>query len=144
MSAAATPPLTTACAPRVHALEPTLPNEVMINAPPLPLQVGCVVHSVIIGVGMGVLTTNLHLVILLLIVLTLHQVLEAVALASLLALADLGTVRKLAMAAGYAAALPLGIATGIAVSATYAPNTPTAMYVQGVFNSVSGGMVSGS
>ncbi len=45
------------------------------------------------------------------------------------------------MAVTYAMTTPLGIAVGIAIASSYDPNSMSALAVQGVFNSISGGLL---
>jgi zinc transporter 1/2/3 len=45
------------------------------------------------------------------------------------------------MACCFALTTPTGIAIGIGISSTYVENSPTALIVEGVFDSVSGGIL---
>eukprot|EP00775_Hariotina_reticulata_P007796 gene7796-7993_t len=105
------------------------------------MELGCIFHSVIIGVGVGVITEDRHLVITLMVALAVHQGLEALALGSVLALTGFHALKKVAMLLLYSITTPIGIAVGIAVSASYDPESNTSKAVQGTLNGVSGGML---
>jgi zinc transporter ZupT len=107
------------------------------------MELGCIFHSVIIGVGVGVVTQDRQLVTTLMIALAIHQGLEALALGSVLALTSFSTAKKVAMLLLYSLTTPLGIAIGIAVSSSYDPESTTSKAVQGTLNGVSGGQHSG-
>jgi zinc transporter 1/2/3 len=103
------------------------------------MEFGCIFHSVIIGVGVGVITEDRQLVTTLMVALAIHQGLEALALGSVLALTRFSTTKKVVMLLLYSMTTPLGIAIGIAVSASYDPGSTTSKAVQGTLNGVSGG-----
>lgn len=105
------------------------------------MELGCIFHSVIIGVGVGVITEDRTLVITLMVALAIHQGLEALALGSVLALTSFSFAKRLVMLVLYSITTPVGIAIGIAVSATYDPESVTSRAVQGTLNGVSGGML---
>lgn len=105
------------------------------------MELGCIFHSVIIGVGVGVITGDRQLVITLMVALAIHQGLEALALGSVLALTTFPTIKKVAMLFLYTITTPIGIAIGISIAATYDPRSVTSLAVQGTFNGVSSGML---
>ncbi|KAF8065477.1 hypothetical protein HT031_003078 [Scenedesmus sp. PABB004] len=105
------------------------------------MELGCIFHSVIIGVGVGVITSDRRLVVTLMVALAVHQGLEALALGSVLALTRFSAAKKLAMLVVYSLTTPLGIAIGIAISSSYDPDSVTSRAVQGTLNGVSGGML---
>eukprot|EP00882_Tetradesmus_deserticola_P002513 GHRQ01002675.1.p1 GENE.GHRQ01002675.1~~GHRQ01002675.1.p1 ORF type:complete len:375 (+),score=159.09 GHRQ01002675.1:202-1326(+) len=105
------------------------------------MELGCIFHSVIIGVGLGVLTESRSLIVTLMIALAVHQGLEALALGSVLALTSFPFIKKMAMLVLYSITTPIGIAVGIAVSSSYDPSSVTSRAVQGTLNGVSGGML---
>jgi zinc transporter ZupT len=104
------------------------------------MEFGCIFHSVIIGVGVGVVTHDRQLVTTLMIALAIHQGLEALALGSVLALTSFSTAKKVVMLLLYGMTTPLGIAIGIAVSSSYDPDSTISKAVQGTLNGVSGGL----
>uniref|UniRef100_A0A383WMG0 Zinc/iron permease n=1 Tax=Tetradesmus obliquus TaxID=3088 RepID=A0A383WMG0_TETOB len=105
------------------------------------MELGCIFHSVIIGVGLGVLTESRSLIVTLMVALAVHQGLEALALGSVLALTSFSFIKKLAMLLMYSITTPIGIAIGIALSSSYDPRSVTSRAVQGTLNGVSGGML---
>jgi len=105
------------------------------------MELGCIFHSVIIGVGVGVITNDRQLVVTLMIALAIHQGLEALALGSVLAITNFHNIKKLAMLFLYTITTPVGIAIGISIASTYNPSSTTSKAIQGTFNGVSGGML---
>lgn len=105
------------------------------------MELGCIFHSVIIGVGVGVITSDRQLVIVLMVALIVHQGLEGMSLGTVLALTHFSRAKKVVMAVTYSLTTSIGIAIGIAASATYDPDGVTAKAVQGTLNGVSGGML---
>jgi zinc transporter 1/2/3 len=104
------------------------------------MEIGCVFHSVIIGVSIGV-TTNTSLLVTLAAVMVFHQALEGLALGSVLALTQLSLLKKLSMAAVFALCMPFGIAVGLAIAGGHDEGALPWLIAQGVLNGVSGGML---
>jgi zinc transporter ZupT len=104
------------------------------------MEIGCVFHSVIIGISIGVLT-NTSLLVTLAAVMVFHQALEGLALGSVLALTQLSMLKKLSMAAVFTLCMPFGIAVGLAVAGTHDADSVPWLMAQGVLNGVSGGML---
>ncbi|WIA36391.1 hypothetical protein OEZ86_007705 [Tetradesmus obliquus] len=104
------------------------------------MEVGCVFHSVIIGISIGV-TTNAPLLVTLTAVMIFHQALEGLALGSVLALTQLSMLKKLSMAAAFALCMPFGIAVGLAIAGGHDADSLPWLAAQGVLNGVSGGML---
>eukprot|EP00877_Chromochloris_zofingiensis_P006292 jgi/Chrzof1/1916/Cz10g26060.t1 len=105
------------------------------------MELGCIFHSVIIGVGVGTITGSQQLVVTLMIAIAFHQALEGLALGSVLALCDFSKLKKVAMLVLYSITAPLGIAVGIAITSSYDPGSEVSRAVQGTLNGVSGGML---
>lgn len=105
------------------------------------MEMGCIFHSLIIGIGVGVITDDRHLVVDLMIALAVHQGLEALALGSVLAVTGFTKAKKLSMLLLYSLTTPIGIGVGIAISSTYDEESVTSKAVQGTLNGVSGGML---
>eukprot|EP00198_Chlamydomonas_reinhardtii_P010990 XP_001700327.1 zinc-nutrition responsive transporter [Chlamydomonas reinhardtii] len=103
-------------------------------------ELGCVFHSFIIGLSLGVLTQRGE-VAAMLVALCIHQFAEGISLVSILMAAGLAGWRLAGMAAAYSVMAPAGIAVGIAVSDTYNGESVTARAVQGTINGVSGGVL---
>jgi zinc transporter 1/2/3 len=104
------------------------------------MEVGCVFHSVVIGISIGV-ATNTSLLVTLAAVMVFHQALEGLALGSVLALTQLSLLKKLSMAAVFALCMPFGIAVGIAIAGGHNADSLAWLVAQGVLNGVSGGML---
>mmetsp|Transcript_11698 Transcript_11698/g.28715 ORF Transcript_11698/g.28715 Transcript_11698/m.28715 type:complete len:392 (-) Transcript_11698:1177-2352(-) len=104
-------------------------------------ELGCIFHSVIIGITLGVMTGSKSDVVAMLIALAFHQLLEGIALSSFIIDAAVGMVKGVIMIVIYALTSPVGIAIGIGITKTYDENSVKAKAVQGVFNGLSGGML---
>uniref|UniRef100_A0A383VUD7 Zinc/iron permease n=1 Tax=Tetradesmus obliquus TaxID=3088 RepID=A0A383VUD7_TETOB len=104
------------------------------------MEAGCVFHSVIIGISIGV-TTNAPLLVTLAAVMVFHQALEGLALGSVLALTQLSMLKKLSMAAVFALCMPFGVAVGLAIAGGHDADSLPWLAAQGVLNGVSGGML---
>lgn len=105
------------------------------------MELGCIFHSVIIGIGVGVITGDKQLVLTLITALAIHQGLEGLALGSVLALTSFSTLKKVLMLFVYSVTTPAGIAIGITIASTYDATSLTNRAVQGGLNGVSGGML---
>ncbi|KAG0099699.1 high-affinity Zn(2+) transporter zrt1 [Podila epicladia] len=104
------------------------------------LEAGIAAHSVIIGVSLGVSSgaefTGL------LIALIFHQFFEGFALGA--RIADLSfdtTYTHYLLAFIFSLTTPTGAAIGIGISNTYSPNSKTSLLVEGIFDSVSTGIL---
>jgi zinc transporter 1/2/3 len=106
------------------------------------MELGCVFHSLVLGLALGVMTDAPQLVLLLLVVLAVHQLVEGLALGAVLAAAQrMARRKKFVLAVVYALTLPVGIAAGLLASNSYDPTSPVAVQVQGIANGLSGGML---
>jgi zinc transporter 1/2/3 len=105
------------------------------------MELGCIFHSVIIGVSIGVILDSMSALVAMIIAISFHQMVEGLSLGSILARAPFGMVKQLVMLTVYALTTPLGIAVGIGVAHTYDPDSTVARAVQGSLNGVSGGML---
>jgi zinc transporter 1/2/3 len=72
------------------------------------MELGCIFHSVIIGIGVGVITGDKQLVLTMITALAIHQGLEGLALGSVLALTNFTTVKKVLMLFLYSVTTPAG------------------------------------
>nr|GLL17190.1 zinc transporter 4, chloroplastic-like [Ipomoea trifida] len=70
-----------------------------------------------------------------------HQFFEGFALGGCISQAKFRTLRSTLMATFFAVTTPLGIAAGLCVSSFYNPRSPRAMVVEGVFDSISAGIL---
>lgn len=106
------------------------------------MELGCVFHSLVLGLALGVMTDAPQLVLLLLVVLAVHQLVEGLALGAVLAAAQsMARLKKFVLAVVYALTLPVGIAAGLLASNSYDPTSPVTVQVQGIANGLSGGML---
>jgi solute carrier family 39 (zinc transporter), member 1/2/3 len=104
------------------------------------LEVGIALHSVLIGISLGVGRTACE-VRPLLAAITFHQTFEGLALGGCLIEAEYSARAHAALGLFYALSTPLGIGIGLALSSSYSPNAPSALAVSGVFDSVSAGIL---
>lgn len=104
-------------------------------------EFGCIFHSVIIGLTLGVNTTDASAATALLVALVFHQMLEGVSLGTVIMRANFSLLKGALMVACYSITCPLGIAIGIAVSGTYDAGSAQALMIQGTFNGLSAGML---
>ncbi|KAL2636019.1 hypothetical protein R1flu_007498 [Riccia fluitans] len=104
------------------------------------LEFGIITHSVIIGISLGV-SDSPSTIRPLFAALVFHQFFEGVALGGCIAQAGIKTVTSFVMACFFAMTTPLGIAMGIGISSSYNENSTTALITEGVFDSVSAGIL---
>ena len=77
------------------------------------LEIGCISHSIVLGIALG-LQTSQETVVLLLIVFVLHQAMEGACLSSLIASLD-SQAAKLFFVSATAGSMPLGILIGVLI-----------------------------
>lgn len=106
----------------------------------LILEFGVVFHSVIIGLNLGVTGDEFAT---LYPVLVFHQAFEGLGIGSRLSTIPFGKHAWLPwiLCAAYGLCTPISIAIGLGVRTSYAPESKTAMIVQGVLNSISAGIL---
>ncbi|MBE7182226.1 MAG: ZIP family metal transporter [Terriglobus roseus] len=105
------------------------------------LEFGVIFHSVFIGLALAVSGSEFNT---LYVVLVFHQTFEGLGLGSRLATAPWPKNRRWTpyiMAVGYALSTPIAIAIGLGVRTSYAPGTQTALITNGVFDSISAGIL---
>ncbi|KAL3844237.1 hypothetical protein ACJIZ3_001640 [Penstemon smallii] len=104
------------------------------------LELGIVSHSVLIGLSLGV--SNSPCTIRPLIgALSFHQFFEGFALGGCISQAKFRTLQSTLMACFFAVTTPAGIAIGIGISSIYNANSPRALVIEGVFDSISAGIL---
>jgi zinc transporter 1/2/3 len=105
------------------------------------LEFGVIFHSVFIGLTLAVAGSNFNV---LYIVLVFHQTFEGLGLGSRLATAE-WPKRKWwlpwVLGAAYGCTTPIAIAIGLGVQTTFTPGSPKTMIVNGVFDSISAGIL---
>ncbi|KAK4485904.1 hypothetical protein RD792_008555 [Penstemon davidsonii] len=104
------------------------------------LELGIVSHSVIIGLSLGV-SQSPCTVRPLIGALSFHQFFEGFALGGCISQAKFRTLRSTIMACFFALTTPIGIAVGIGISSIYNANTPRALVIEGIFDSISAGIL---
>ncbi|XP_058072190.1 zinc transporter 8-like [Magnolia sinica] len=104
------------------------------------LELGIVVHSVIIGISVGA-SESPSTIRPLLAALSFHQFFEGMGLGGCIVQAKFKGSSMAIMALFFSLTTPIGIAVGIGVSSVYHQNSPTALIVEGIFNSASAGIL---
>ncbi|KAI3436914.1 uncharacterized protein J3R85_005955 [Psidium guajava] len=104
------------------------------------LELGIVVHSVVIGLGMGA-SDNPCTIRPLIAALCFHQMFEGMGLGGCILQAEFGLKLKLIMAFFFSATTPFGIALGIGLSNVYSDSSPAALIVEGLLNASSAGLL---
>ena len=105
------------------------------------LEFGVIFHSVFIGLTLAVAGAEFDT---LYVVIVFHQTFEGLALGSRFASIDWPKSRRwtpYALGAGYAFSTPLAIGIGLGVRSTYHPGSATALISNGVFDSISAGIL---
>lgn len=103
-------------------------------------EFGIVAHSILIGITIGV-SYSPCVIRPLFAALTFHQFFEGFALGGCVVQAGFKNLSALFMGLLFAIMTPLGIGIGMGIATTYNENSPTALIVQGVFDSISGGIL---
>ncbi|KAK1379219.1 Zinc transporter 1 [Heracleum sosnowskyi] len=104
------------------------------------LELGIIVHSIIIGVTLGA-SESPDTIKTLLAALSFHQFFEGLGLGGCISQAKFKSLHSTIMTVFFSLTTPMGIAIGIGISHVYRENTPTALIVQGIFNSASAGIL---
>lgn len=105
------------------------------------LEFGVIFHSIFIGLTLAVAGAEF---ITLYIVLVFHQAFEGLGLGTRLAAAPWPKSKKLTpylLGAGYAISTPIAIAVGLGIRTTYPPGSQKTLIVNGVFDSISAGIL---
>ncbi|KAK6916966.1 Zinc/iron permease, partial [Dillenia turbinata] len=104
------------------------------------LEVGILVHSVIIGISLGA-SESPKTIKPLVAALTFHQFFEGLGLGGCISQAKFESRAITIMGIFFSLTTPIGIAIGIGISTAYNENSPTALIVEGIFNSASAGIL---
>ncbi|BBG99825.1 zinc transporter 1 precursor [Prunus dulcis] len=104
------------------------------------LELGIIVHSVIIGISLGA-SESPDTIRPLVAALTFHQFFEGMGLGGCISQAKFKARGVAIMALFFSLTTPVGIAIGIGISNVYEENSPTALIVEGVFNAASAGIL---
>ncbi|KAI4338989.1 hypothetical protein MLD38_023982 [Melastoma candidum] len=104
------------------------------------LELGIIVHSVIIGMSIGT-SGSLDTIKPLMAAVTFHQFFEGMGLGGCICQAKFKSRAAAIMAIFFSLTTPVGIAIGIGVSTSYDENSQTALIVEGVMNAASSGIL---
>ncbi|KAH7415199.1 hypothetical protein KP509_14G032200 [Ceratopteris richardii] len=104
------------------------------------LELGIVAHSVIIGITLGTAESPCTIKPLLA-ALTFHQFFEGIALGSCIAQAGYRRRASALMGFFFSITTPLGVGIGMGIASTYNENSPKALIVKGIFDSMSTGIL---
>ncbi|KAL2327147.1 hypothetical protein Fmac_020574 [Flemingia macrophylla] len=104
------------------------------------LEMGIIVHSVIIGISLGA-SESPNTIRPLVAALTFHQFFEGMGLGSCICQANFKKVSVTIMGLFFALTTPVGIGIGIGITNVYDENSPTALIVEGIFNAASSGIL---
>ena len=105
------------------------------------LEFGVIFHSIFIGLTLAVSGTEFNT---LYVVLVFHQTFEGLGLGSRLAVTPWPNSKRWTpyiLALAYGLSTPIAIAVGLGVRKTYPPNSQTTLIVNGVFDSISAGIL---
>ncbi|XP_004293828.1 PREDICTED: zinc transporter 8-like isoform 2 [Fragaria vesca subsp. vesca] len=104
------------------------------------LELGIIVHSVIIGVSLGA-CQKLHTIKPLVAALSFHQFFEGIGLGGCIYQAKFSHKTMAVMVGFFSLTSPCGIGVGIAISNSYNENSPTSLVVEGLLLSASAGIL---
>ncbi|KAL4354285.1 hypothetical protein GQ457_06G001370 [Hibiscus cannabinus] len=104
------------------------------------LELGIVVHSVIIGISLGA-SESPKTIRPLVAALTFHQFFEGMGLGGCISQAKFKSRAVIIMALFFSLATPVGIVIGIGVTNIYKESSPTALIVEGLLNAASSGIL---
>lgn len=104
------------------------------------LELGIVVHSVIIGISLGA-SEKSSTIRPLVGALSFHQFFEGIGLGGCIVQANFRAKATVIMAVFFSLTAPVGIALGIGVSSSYDEHSSTALIIEGMFNAASAGIL---
>ncbi|KAI9114736.1 hypothetical protein K1719_014434 [Acacia pycnantha] len=104
------------------------------------LEVGIIVHSVIIGISLGA-SRSAQVIKPLVAALNFHQFFEGMGLGSCIIQSKFKNKTIAIMALFFALTTPVGIAIGIGITNTYVENSQNALIIEGIFNAASAGIL---
>ncbi|KAM7258385.1 hypothetical protein ACFE04_014126 [Oxalis oulophora] len=104
------------------------------------LELGIVVHSVVIGLSLGA-SSNTCSIKGLIAALCFHQMFEGMGLGGCILQAEYKWLKKAIMVFFFSVTTPFGIAVGIGLSNTYKENSPVALVTVGLLNASSAGLL---
>ncbi|KAL5731516.1 putative zinc transporter 10 [Ranunculus cassubicifolius] len=125
-----------------HAPSPDLagPQLLRYRVVAMVLELGIVVHSVVIGLSLGA-SNNTCTIKPLVAALCFHQMFEGMGLGGCILQAEYKFMKKAIMVFFFSITTPLGIAIGIAISNVYKENSPNSLITVGLLNACSAGLL---
>ncbi|CAN6309919.1 unnamed protein product [Urochloa humidicola] len=104
------------------------------------LEMGIIVHSVVIGLGMGA-SQSVCTIRPLVAAMCFHQLFEGMGLGGCILQAEYGLKMRSGLVFFFSTTTPFGIALGLALTKVYRENSPTALIVVGILNAASAGLL---
>ncbi|CAL1404006.1 unnamed protein product [Linum trigynum] len=104
------------------------------------LELGIVVHSIVIGLSLGA-SNNTCTIKGLVAALCFHQMFEGMGLGGCILQAEYSKAKRAIMVFFFSTTTPFGILVGIGMSKTYKENSPTALITVGLLNASSAGLL---
>ncbi|RLN28983.1 zinc transporter 9-like [Panicum miliaceum] len=104
------------------------------------LELGIIVHSVIIGMSVGA-SESPSTIRPLVAALTFHQFFEGIGLGGCIVQAKFRLKSVLTMALFFSLTTPVGVVIGIGISSAYDENSPRALIIEGVLNAAAAGIL---
>lgn len=104
-------------------------------------ELGCVLHSLLIGLALGVAVESGKGHVDMVVALSVHQALEGISLGTIVAAAQLNRYKNYAMLITYSIVAPIGICLGIAAAHIYSFQAGLIIIWRGILNAISGGML---
>ncbi|KVH96140.1 probable zinc transporter 10 [Cynara cardunculus var. scolymus] len=104
------------------------------------LELGIVVHSIVIGLGVGA-SNDVCTIKPLVAALCFHQMFEGMGLGGCILQAEYKLMKKAIMVVFFSITTPFGIGLGIGLSKTYKENSPSALITVGLLNASSAGLL---
>jgi zinc transporter 1/2/3 len=106
------------------------------------MEMGAALHSVLIGMGLGIIVGNKSEVIVLTVAISIHQMLEGLGLAGMVRAANLSRWQSAGLALSYALTTPVGVALGILLSGNnYNPDSHVSRGITGALNGIASGLI---
>ncbi|XP_024989827.1 probable zinc transporter 10 [Cynara cardunculus var. scolymus] len=104
------------------------------------MELGIVVHSVVIGLGVGA-SNDICVIKPLIAALCFHQMFEGMGLGGCILQAEYKMMKKAMLVFFFSITTPFGIALGIGLAKTYKENSPSALITVGLLNASSAGLL---
>ncbi|RYR13575.1 hypothetical protein Ahy_B04g070497 isoform B [Arachis hypogaea] len=104
------------------------------------LELGIIVHSVVIGLSIGA-SNNTCSIKGLIVALCFHQMFEGIGLGSCILQAQYKLLKRMVLVLFFSVTTPFGIALGIGLSKIYKENSPSALITVGMLNASSAGLL---